>query len=227
MKKLLNFIKGKIVLLGAVIVSAIVGGASTAIVLAAIPDGDGIIHACRLNLTGAVRIIDSASQNCSGLETAINWSQGGGGGTIHDADGQVIGNILDSRDGSGSPLVVYNSALNRIVSVNYSDDAAHYAIVNAGNSVYFASDDCTGTAYTFDDHHSGVKTELIRTGDSSYGIVQDNATAQSITIGSINQYDLTSDSFSCNDISDTTDSFYAISSVSLPFDLPLASPFKF
>lgn len=40
---------------------------------ASIPDSNGLIHGCRLNLTGVVRVIDSSTQSCTGLETAISW----------------------------------------------------------------------------------------------------------------------------------------------------------
>lgn len=226
MKKALSFIKNKMVLLGAVMVATIVGGVTTAVVLAAIPDGDGVIHACRTTLTGGVRIIDSASQNCNGLlETGVNWSQGGGGAALHDANGQLIGNALDAPDGSDAPFLVYNSTLNRFITIAYSG-TGNYAVINPGNTVYFQSGNCSGQAYTNDNPHSGTKLNLIRTGSSSYGIVQNNASTQTITIGSLNEYDISTDSFTCNSTADTG-SLYQISSASLPFTVPLTGPFKF
>lgn len=59
-----------------VIAGLVVGGAGS-VVFASIPDSNGVIHACYLNATGTVRIIDSATTNCNGLETAITWSQTG------------------------------------------------------------------------------------------------------------------------------------------------------
>lgn len=62
----------------AVALAAVIGGVTTAGVLAAIPDADGTIHACYSNgVLGRVKIIDSASQTCGNNETAINWKQNG------------------------------------------------------------------------------------------------------------------------------------------------------
>jgi hypothetical protein len=226
MKKSLSFIKNKIVLLSTVIVATVVGGATTAVVLAAIPDSDGVIHSCRLNIGGTIRIIDSASQSCNGLETALNWSQGGGGAALHDANGQLLGSAMDAPDGGGGPFVVYSSTLNRFITISYSD-AGHYAITSPGLALYFQSNDCTGSAYTYNDPHNGMKTSLIRVNTSTYAVVQDNASAQNITVSSIRQYDLSTDSFTCQDIDDAADTFYTLTSASLPFTMPLVGPFKF
>jgi hypothetical protein len=70
-------------LLLAVVVAAIVGGVTTAVVSAAIPDSSNTIHGCYRNnagLTnpkGGLRVIDSdTSQSCTAQETALNWSSG-------------------------------------------------------------------------------------------------------------------------------------------------------
>jgi hypothetical protein len=227
MKKALSFIKNKMILLGAVLVATIVGGVTTAVVMAAIPDSDGVIHACRTTLTGGVRIIDSASQSCNGLlETGVNWSQGGGGATLHDANGQILGNTMDVPDGHGSAFTVYSSTLGRFIAIVYSD-AGYYVVDSPGITPYYQSDDCTGAAYTYNDPHEGIKTNLIRTNDSSYATVQNNTTPQSLNMSSIRQYDLSTDTFNCNDITDAVDSFYSLTTASLPFTMPLATPLKF
>lgn len=62
----------------AVALAAVVGGVTTAGVLAAIPDADGRIYACYSNgILGRVKIIDNTTQTCGNNETAINWSQNG------------------------------------------------------------------------------------------------------------------------------------------------------
>jgi hypothetical protein len=56
-------------------------------VQASIPDASGVIHGCynnslaHGNLTGALRVIDTAkvNGNCASWETALNWGQGGTG----------------------------------------------------------------------------------------------------------------------------------------------------
>jgi hypothetical protein len=69
-----------------VLVSAAVGGISTAVVQAAIPDSSGTIHACYRNSAGltnpkgSLRVVDSdAGGTCTSSETSLNWSQNGGG----------------------------------------------------------------------------------------------------------------------------------------------------
>jgi uncharacterized protein YjbI with pentapeptide repeats len=64
-------------LLSAVAMAAVIGGASTAAVLAAIPDASGVIHSCYRNgaLQKSFRVIDSPSQSCNGNETALDWDQ--------------------------------------------------------------------------------------------------------------------------------------------------------
>lgn len=48
---------------------------------ATIPDSDGVIHGCRHNTTGSLRVIDSdTGQTCAGNETALNWNQSGPAG---------------------------------------------------------------------------------------------------------------------------------------------------
>ncbi len=50
---------------------------------AAIPDSNGVIHACMLKSTGTIRLIDTSlgSQSlrghCAALETEVTWSQQG------------------------------------------------------------------------------------------------------------------------------------------------------
>ena len=59
--------------LAAIALAAVIGGITTAGVMAAIPDANGTIHACyTTGLLARVKIIDSASQTCGSGETAIN-----------------------------------------------------------------------------------------------------------------------------------------------------------
>jgi hypothetical protein len=49
-----------------------------AIAWASIPDAGGVIHGCRKNSDGQLRVIDSdAGQMCANGWTALNWSQAG------------------------------------------------------------------------------------------------------------------------------------------------------
>jgi uncharacterized protein YjbI with pentapeptide repeats len=65
-------------LISVLTVGLLVGGAGGAVVMAAIPDTNGVIHGCYrnpsfLNGGGQVRIIDS-TDTCANNETAVNWN---------------------------------------------------------------------------------------------------------------------------------------------------------
>jgi hypothetical protein len=60
------------------LLGCIIGGATSAVVMAAIPDANGIIHGCRANAGGALRVVNSeAGGTCLPNETSLNWSQTG------------------------------------------------------------------------------------------------------------------------------------------------------
>ncbi|MBE2317004.1 collagen-like protein [Solirubrobacter sp. CPCC 204708] len=56
-------------------------GVTAGIAYAAIPSGDGTIHACMLKEVGTIRLIDPGKSGlqgkCSGLETKLTWNQKG------------------------------------------------------------------------------------------------------------------------------------------------------
>jgi hypothetical protein len=71
---------------------------------AAIPDSAGVIHGCRQNNNGALRVIDSdAGQQCSGNETPLNWNQSGLNGYELVVNTQQL-----TQSGGSSQLVVAN-----------------------------------------------------------------------------------------------------------------------
>ncbi len=89
MRKVLGYMQKQAVFLVAVFFAAIVGGVSTAMVMAAIPDAGGQIHGCyrnNANFTepkGSMRVINSeTSENCTAQETSLNWDQSGGGDPV-------------------------------------------------------------------------------------------------------------------------------------------------
>src|SRR4029077_744406 len=45
------------------------------IALASIPDSAGVIHGCYATKTGALRVIDTATQTCFKGEVALSWNQ--------------------------------------------------------------------------------------------------------------------------------------------------------
>jgi hypothetical protein len=90
----------------AAVLVAIVGAG---IAVAAIPDANGVIHGCRDNKTGALRVIDSeAGQECGSRETALNWNQTGPQGPVGlqgpaGADGVSGYEIVQATGQPGSP----------------------------------------------------------------------------------------------------------------------------
>ena len=60
------------------------------IAYATIPDENGVIHGCRNNGSGFLRVIDSASQSCGQAETALDWNQRG---PSDGWDAQLFGNV--------------------------------------------------------------------------------------------------------------------------------------
>lgn len=68
--------------------------------VASIPDGSGVIHGCRKNSDGTLRVIDSATQSCASGWTALNWSQTGPQGPAGFAGYEVVSASL------GAPVEV-------------------------------------------------------------------------------------------------------------------------
>src|SRR3954451_14235465 len=66
----------RLTVLGAVVVAVAV---AAGISYATIPDASGVVHACYQKNSGAVRVVDSAS-DCSNSELATQWSQTGQAG---------------------------------------------------------------------------------------------------------------------------------------------------
>jgi hypothetical protein len=77
MKSKMSFVRGKLGLMGAMAVASVVGGLTSAAVLAAIPDSNGKINTCYNNLTKTLRVTDPAG-NCGANATTLSWDQQGG-----------------------------------------------------------------------------------------------------------------------------------------------------
>jgi hypothetical protein len=75
MKKIFTFVAKKAGFLAAVAAAAVVGGVSTGLVMASIPDANGNLNTCYRNNGGDLRVIDTATDNCANNETAFNLSQ--------------------------------------------------------------------------------------------------------------------------------------------------------
>jgi hypothetical protein len=81
----------------AIALAAVVGGATGAMVMAAIPDSNGQINACYKNSTHVLSVTDPAG-NCAGNETPLSWGQGG--------SGNIIGNEANLDYGTTTPQVL-------------------------------------------------------------------------------------------------------------------------
>ncbi len=84
MRRRLNAItvwtKKRVKTIGGLGAGVIVGVAGTAVVVATIPDGGGVIHACYRTSggqAGSLRVIDSPTQACTSNEAALSWNQTG------------------------------------------------------------------------------------------------------------------------------------------------------
>ncbi len=66
---------GKVGFVVAVAGAAVIGGVSTGVVMASIPDSSGNLNTCYRNNGGDLRVIDTATESCSNHETAFNLSQ--------------------------------------------------------------------------------------------------------------------------------------------------------
>jgi hypothetical protein len=61
------------ILLGALVTAAALGS----VAWAAIPDANGVIHACYKQSNGALRVFDASAESCDASENPISWSQSG------------------------------------------------------------------------------------------------------------------------------------------------------
>lgn len=77
MGRLSAIIRAKLALFITVIFGAVIGGATTGMVMAAIPDSNGQINACYKNSTQILRVTDPAA-NCATNETPLSWASTGG-----------------------------------------------------------------------------------------------------------------------------------------------------
>lgn len=79
-----------------VAIAAVVLGVGVA-AYASIPDANGVIHGCRKNSDGQLRVIDSdAGQTCANGWTPLNWSQTGPQGPAGLAGVHVVSVVVSS-----------------------------------------------------------------------------------------------------------------------------------
>lgn len=153
----------KLAFLLAIIFAAAVGGMTTAFVMAAIPDEEGMIHACYrtsgLLANGQLRIIDSASEACNTNETELTWNQTGPQGPPGSSTDQVSVVGLNS---DGTINTEYSQGVNNIAIIetfnpdvtpsegyricfNLAEDPV-YGTSNGGGSLLVSSTSVSGEA---------------------------------------------------------------------------------
>lgn len=132
MNKIKAFIEAEAVLLVAVLLAAFTSIGGTALVLGAVPDDNGQIHACRSNDNGVVRIIDTEGQSCTESESEISWDQ------YNEAVGSRYGDISEpsfaGADAHGTDL-----SFRSLPNTNFTDtnlDGAFLSHSNLSNSTF-------------------------------------------------------------------------------------------
>lgn len=233
------------VLLASVVAAAVIGGAATGLVMAAIPSSSGTISTCYNTKSGALKVIDAeAGKTCTAKQTALSWNVGVP--TVYDASGQALGTMLNLGDttsaatafdpeaGEGDPLEVFNSTLNRMVPIVFDGTMNGGAGGdNAGLEIspYYESTDCTGQAYVGE---TAILEHVIKTtlmawhnldGSYTYATVADNASPASVTINSQLFYNQYTGHYECDAASGIT-GLYQLTSVTPPFTVPVPMPVK-
>ena len=95
-----------------VLTAAVVGAATFAIVRAAIPDGNGVIHGCYRDDDGNLRVVDDP-KSCRRNETALSWSQTGDCRLIYSLICRPLEPFNESMNIAEHPQVTYLFAVER------------------------------------------------------------------------------------------------------------------
>lgn len=117
--KLLKWGKGHAKVLAGVGVGLVVGGLSSAAVLASIPDANGVIHGCIRNNNGNLRIIDDATETCGGGQTPLNFNQTGPQGPP-GSGGSVLVDDLAGADLTGTVMVGWDLSNKDFTGTNFT-----------------------------------------------------------------------------------------------------------
>jgi len=125
--------------LGAIFLSAIVGGATTAVVMAAIPNNKSVINSCYDNTSGTLRVIDAPSATCAGTETSLKWDQDGVKAYAHVTyDGNTDTYILDpARDKNIANFSHFNDGSHEIFcfDTKLTVKSTNLTVANGGGQV--------------------------------------------------------------------------------------------
>ncbi|HEV7454840.1 MAG TPA: hypothetical protein VGO07_06295, partial [Candidatus Saccharimonadales bacterium] len=120
----------------AIAFAAVVGGVTTAVVMAAIPGNDGLVHACYNKTSGALKVIDTdTGKICTNQQNAISWPANTGeltaratfndDGSLNTAGSKNIVTVQFVPDGSapGSGLMITCFELSFTPKFGYGEQA--------------------------------------------------------------------------------------------------------
>jgi hypothetical protein len=114
----------------AIVAALLVGGG---IAYASIPGPDGVIHGCRKNTDGSLRVIDSTA-TCPNGWTALNWSQTGPQGPPGISGYEVVTVTESFADVSTGTAIAMCPAGKRVIGGG--GGTGHVA--DGGNTDYYA-----------------------------------------------------------------------------------------
>jgi hypothetical protein len=113
--------------------------AASGAAVAAIPSSDGTITACRDNKTGALRVIDAASQMCTSKETQLTWKDGIHG-TVANADNAANADKLDNKDSADFYAAGSKVADSELLDGKSADDLSRVAVMNTSELIQLPFD---------------------------------------------------------------------------------------
>jgi hypothetical protein len=138
--------------------AAVVATGAVFIAQAAIPDGDGVIHACYQKTTGDLRVVDDQN-SCKNTETPLAWGQTGPEGPQGDEGPQ-------GPEGPSGLSHAYHVVANTQISRDFEDEIATLTPLPAGSYVVWANVNVVG-----DDSGLGMVCVLRVNGDASHPII--------------------------------------------------------
>jgi len=119
-----------------IVATLAISGWGTTAVMAAIPDAVGILHGCRTTATGTMRIIDSASQSCTVLETAVNWNQGAQGTFVSNlTNADLVSADLRYKDFANRTISGINLTNSQLSGADFTNSHLSNALVESIDAV--------------------------------------------------------------------------------------------
>ncbi|HLG91192.1 MAG TPA: hypothetical protein VI336_03495 [Candidatus Saccharimonadales bacterium] len=158
MRSVFTFIRKQIAIVFAVLVSSVVGGATTAVVMAAIPDSSGVIHGCIRPNNNNLRVIDTEiGETCTVAQTPISWDKDGTKAYAHILEGGTLDTgrsknvaIVEASDGDGGYIYCLDISVPvNIVNVTPGDDNGDPGTIGSVDPNFFDRIDSAGICSSF------------------------------------------------------------------------------